>query len=286
MKRFLSLDPQQMAYLSPEDLFTSLKLSEGRIVVSEMLATHALIPDCTNAEIARAFAADLMLLNLLDVTNPKVKNLPLSSSPISDLKKLCPRPFGVNLEPSELVEAGRMASSQNFMLAQQLGFDFVSITGNPATGVSLEGIIQAVKVAKQHFQGLVFAGKMHGAGEIEDLCDTSGIEQLLDAGTDVVMLPAPYTVPASTPECAREAVSLIHKKGKMAMATIGTSQETANQATIAQIALASKSAGFDLYHIGDAGVGGIAPPENIQILSDTIRGNRHSLKMMATSINR
>lgn len=67
------------------------------------------------------------------------------------------------------------------------------------------------------------------------------------------------------------------------MLTIGTSQEGADEGTIRQIALASKMAGADLYHIGDAGYHGIAIPENIMTYSIAIRGKRHTYIRMARS---
>ncbi len=285
MKRFLSLSSSEMLKLNAQELFVSLKQSEGRIIVSEMLANDAYLPDCTNAEIARAFAADLILLNIFDFTKPFVKNLPQTNNIVGNLKKLCPRPIGVNLEPSTIVTSGRNASLENFINAQKFGFDFISLTGNPATGVTTESIINAIKIGKKEFSGLIFAGKMHASGKNEDLYSLEAIEKICDAGADVIMLPAPFTIPKSSIENAQKAVNFIHSLGKMAMSTIGTSQETASAETIRQIALSSKMVGFDLHHIGDAGNGGIAPPDNIRTMSDAIRGFRHSLKMIA-AVNR
>jgi len=45
-------------------------------------------------------------------------------------------------------------------------------------------------------------------------------------------------------------------------------------------------AGADLFHIGDAGYGGIAVPENILQYSLVIRGRRHTYLRMARSILR
>jgi hypothetical protein len=53
--------------------------------------------------------------------------------------------------------------------------------------------------------------------------------------------------------------------------------------TIRQIALMSKMADADLYHIGDAGYHGIAIPENIMTYSIAIRGKRHTYIRMARS---
>ena len=43
---------------------------------------------------------------------------------------------------------------------------------------------------------------------------------------------------------------------------------------------------MDIQHIGDAGYSGVAPVENIYAMSVAIRGIRHTVSMMARSINR
>ncbi len=74
--------------------------------------------------------------------------------------------------------------------------------------------------------------------------------------------------------------------GKLVLAAIGTSQEGADEATVREIALSAKRGGADLLHIGDAGMSGMAVPENIQALSVAIRGRRHTYIRMAASVNR
>ena len=70
------------------------------------------------------------------------------------------------------------------------------------------------------------------------------------------------------------------------MTAIGTSQEGADTATIRQIALMCKMTGTDVHHLGDAGYGGMALPENIQTYSVAVRGIRHTYHRMAASVNR
>ena len=49
----------------------------------------------------------------------------------------------------------------------------------------------------------------------------------------------------------------------------------------------SKTAGADIHHIGDAGYGGMAIPENIMALSIiAIKGRRHTYRCMALSLRR
>ena len=70
------------------------------------------------------------------------------------------------------------------------------------------------------------------------------------------------------------------------MTAIGTSQESADEETVRQIAIQNKICGVDIQHIGDAGYSGIAPVENILAMSKALRGARHTISMMARSINR
>ena len=106
------------------------------------------------------------------------------------------------------------------------------------------------------------------------------------AGADIILLPAPGTVPGITMEYVRGLIALAHSLGCLTMTAIGTSQEGADVATIRQIALMCKMAGTDIHHIGDSGVNGMALPENIQAYSIAVRGVRHTIRRMARSVNR
>ena len=212
------------------------------------------------------------------------------------MHRLVGAPIGVNLEPvvleAEMLEevqviaAGRQASQASFEQIEKLGFDFVCLTGNPGTGVSNKEIIDAVKLAKQHFSGLIIAGKMHGAGVSEPVADLQTAEKLLDAGADVILVPAVGTVPAFSDEEMRAVVDLVHSKRGLVLSAIGTSQETSDVETIKQIALRNKICGVDIQHIGDAGYGGLAVVDNIYALSNTIRGVRLTVSRLARSVNR
>ncbi|CRG52502.1 DUF7916 family protein [Yersinia wautersii] len=105
-------------------------------------------------------------------------------------------------------------------------------------------------------------------------------------GADIVLLPAPGTVPGMSQQRVASLVDTAHGHGVLAMTAIGTSQEGADTHTIRQIALMSKMAGADLHHIGDTGYMGIALPENILAYSIVIRGVRHTYARVARSINR
>ena len=112
------------------------------------------------------------------------------------------------------------------------------------------------------------------------------VESFVKAGADVILLPAPGTVPGITVEYARELVACAHRLGAMTITAIGTSQEGADTDTIKRLALMCKMTGTDIHHLGDAGYGGMSLPENIFAYSTAVRGIRHTYHRMAASIER
>ena len=131
---------------------------------------------------------------------------------------------------------------------------------------------------------------MHASGILSEagrgIITREDISEFADAGADVILLPAPGTVPGVTMEYIRELVSYAHSLGLLTLTAVGTSQEGADQQTIRQIALMCKMTGTDMHHLGDAGYIGMALPENIMAYSSAIKGIRHTYRRMARSINR
>lgn len=297
VKRLLDTVPEEIFNMTKDELLKSIKKCEGRTVVSEVIGENSLFRDVSNAEVAVSFGADLLLLNLYDINNSYFKNVPDDSqlTLVEKIKELTGRPVGVNFEPvpEEIVEKidfpqVRLAVRKNAKKAVEAGFDFLVITANPNTGVTNQKILEAIENINKKVGDklIIMAGKMHMAGYNEELLDEKLIKSMIEAGSDVILLPAPGTVPGIDLQDNKKIIKLIHKEGKMVMNTIGTSQESADQDTIKEIALKSKMAGADIHHIGDAGYNGIALPENIMALSKTIRGRRHTYRRMALSINR
>ena len=105
-------------------------------------------------------------------------------------------------------------------------------------------------------------------------------------GADLILMPAPGTVPGITMEYIRRLVCVAHANNKMTLTAIGTSQEGADVATIREIALMCKMTGTDMHHLGDAGYGGMSLPENILEYGKVIRGIRHTYHRIAISIKR
>ncbi|MCL2588853.1 MAG: haloacid dehalogenase-like hydrolase [Oscillospiraceae bacterium] len=298
MKRLLACFASDFAGMPPETLKAAIGASAGRTVISECIVTmEPIVPELTNAEVAAAFGADMILLNLYDTQNPLIRGLPIEGvdDPIRALKRLVGRPVGINLEPVgqgvalesiHKLPPGRLATAETFAAAQAQGVDYICLTGNPGSGVTNAAVLDAIKICKQQFSGLIIAGKMHGAGVGEETFDTAAFAAFAEAGADIILMPAPGTVPGVTESDCRDAVRLVRKTGALTLSAIGTSQESADANTVREIALSSKRAGFDIQHIGDGAQSGVAEPENLMAMSVAIRGKRHTVFRMAQSVLR
>ena len=306
-KRILDCTASDFAKFTKEDLLESIRKSEGRVIACETIgAVQPMLNDVTNAEFVAAMGADILLLNMFDVQYPGILGLPKNTAPedtIRCLKKLTGRPVGINLEPVPegtkgeedplwAMSAGRRATVENALLARDLGVDFILLTGNPGVGVTNDAISKTLTQFREAVGDRIVlaAGKMHGAGVLTEagrpIMTREDVEEFIGAGADIVLLPAPGTIPGITMEYARELILCAHRLGAMTITAIGTSQEGADRDTLRRIALMCKMAGTDIHHIGDTGYVGMATPENITAYSIAIRGVRHTYHRMACSINR
>ena len=308
MKRILDCQGSDFKNISREDLLSAIAGSEGRTIACETIGSILpMLGDITNAEFAAAMGADILLLNVFDVNNPVIRGLPKTEpeNTIRKLKELTGRPIGINLEPVEQVlssedpeenmwamTAGRKATLENARKAAEMGVNFILLTGNPGIGVTNTAIVQTLQVYKKELGDrlILAAGKMHASGILtegaEKIITKEDIRAFAEAGADIILLPAPGTVPGISLEYVRELIGYAHSLGCLTITAIGTSQEGADVATIRQIALMCKMAGTDIHHLGDSGYGGMALPENIQAYSIAVRGIRHTYRRMAGSVNR
>lgn len=300
VKRLFDLKASEAIKLSRQDLLQSIKAAEGRVILSENDVTRGPVyDDITNSELAKAASADLILLNKIDLFNIHIPGLEVCEQPIQRLKELVGRPIGCNLEPvitssnennlyEPLLEIvpGRVASLETLEEANDLGLDFICLTGNPKTGVSVENLVQATHLARQYFKGAIFAGKMHASGIDEPIVDEATVQALMDAGADVILIPSVGTNPGVTYAMAERLHQLVHQNGKLVMSVNGTSQDCSRVETIRQIAMNNKMMGSDIHHIGSSGTGGLAPYENIFELSVAIRGHNHTIRVIASSLLR
>ncbi len=316
MKRIFDLTLNDIENTSAKDLKEMIKSSEGRTIMAEIITSYTpYIKGVSNIEMAAGFGADMITLNVFDLENPfifgiddaeldlfngfesylagvseVIKKNREDSKYINKVRKLAGRFLGVNLEPVPRggnYKKGLQLNEENLETVKKYGFNYIMITGNPNTGVNYDTIKEGIVLAKKILSDdvLVIAGKMHGAGA----GNIESKEMLLDfvkLGADIVLFPAPGTVPGFDTNTVKAMTDAVHKEGALAMSTIGTSQEGASRNVIENFGIMSKMAGVDIQHIGDCGSFGMALPENIMTLSVAVRGIRHTYKRMALSINR
>lgn len=304
-KRLIDTTARELASYKKQELLTSIADSEGRTLAAETIGTVTpMLVDITNAEFVTSLGADLIMLNVFDVNEPVIQGLPQvpPEEVVREVKRLTGRMVAINLEPAIVKDTedksvwnltkGRQATPENAKKAADMGVDMIVLTGNPGVGVENDAILQALSQLKEAVGDRVIltAGKMHASGVLseagEKILTENEVESFVDAGADVILLPAPGTVPGISMEYAAKLIKRAHEKGALAMTTIGTSQEGADEDTIRQIALMCKMAGADIHHIGDSGYMGMALPENIMAYSVAIRGKRHTYRRMAVSLLR
>jgi len=76
-KRILNMTAEEMTHATKSELIEAIAGSEGRVLASETIGiTIPLLTDVTNAEFAASMGADLILLNMFDVQEPKIMALP------------------------------------------------------------------------------------------------------------------------------------------------------------------------------------------------------------------
>lgn len=304
-KRYIDCSARELAAYHKKELLQSIADSEGRVLAAETIGTVTpMLVNITNAEFVTSLGADIIMLNIFDVDHPVINGLPevAPEDTIHEVKRLTGRMVAINLEPAAVrndgeksvwsLTEGRRATVENAKKAADMGVDMIVLTGNPGVGVDNRAITKALADLNEAVGDRVIltAGKMHASGILseagEKILTKEDAETFIEAGADVLLLPAPGTVPGFTMEHAAELIKTAHEKGVLAMTTIGTSQEGADEATIRQIALMCKMAGADIHHIGDSGYMGMALPENITAYSVAIRGKRHTYRRMAMSLVR
>ncbi len=288
--RILDLDRTQLAALRGAALSAAVAAGEGRTMVAEVFADRAALlfdadgPGAHNMELMAAFGADILMLNVIDrVWDGSRFRFPGLGEfeTLADLAMVVGRPIGVNLEPGDVPEL-RRATPENAKRLNESGAALLSLTANPSTDGSFDGLARVSGELRNALGGDValWSGKMHHAGHWERVTPAR-LVALAEAGADGVIMPLPGTLPGVTRELAAESVAAVQEAGAVVMGTIGTSQEGAHLDVVPQLALTAKEVGVDAHHIGDCFLPGMGDPELLYAYSVAIRGRRHTWTRMA-----
>lgn len=312
MKRVFELNSRDVLEMDTKTLIDTIRGSEGRSVMAEcLISKRPLVELVSDPEILASVGVDMITLNTFDLINPFIYGLDeaeidpkvprveatlkaqLKLIETSKKKRDCVerirrytgRFIGVNLEPvSKDIDypEGMKATLENFKRALDIGFDYIVLTGNPNTKVSIDTIAKSTEelssLAKEKI--MIVSGKMHGAG-FENSDSLKTVKQIASAGADVIMFGAPGTLPGYTIDFVRQLIEESKSRGLLTKTAIGTAQEGSSVETVRSIALMSKMAGADIMHIGDAGLGGLSHPMNVMAVSLVVRGEMHTYRRMA-----
>ena len=168
MTRLLDLFGPEFAAIRGDDLVRAIKLSEGRTMLAEIGAPQPPIASpASNLELVAAFGADLVCLNMVDPTAPRVTGLDRAG--FTRLGESIGRPVGLNLEPDvSAVPPEYRATKDNAVAAQDAGAAFVFLTANPGRGVTMSDLAAATETFRGAAPDVIcIAGKMHAAGQDE-----------------------------------------------------------------------------------------------------------------------
>lgn len=302
--RLISASKTDFEKMNGRDLKKSIFMSEGRVVMGQHLifASEGLVRGITNTELMFAFGSDMVLLNTYNLND--VDNNPgMQGLSIKELKQRANRPVGIYMgcpgknKPTQkkLYDSeGMLATEEHLVKAVELGVDFIVLGGNPGSGTSIRDVIETTKLARKVCgeDTLLFAGKWEDGIEEKVLGDPLAkvdakeiIKELIDAGADVIDLPAPGSRHGISVSMIQELVQFTHtyKPGTLAMTFLNSSVEGADPDTVRLIALKMKETGADIHAIGDGGFSGCTSPENIMQLSISLKGKPYTYFRMAST---
>ncbi|MBC2254889.1 hypothetical protein HCB46_05335 [Listeria ivanovii] len=318
VRRLISSSRSEIRKMSASDLKTSILASEGRTVLCQNFIGHTLCEGTTNAEVSQAFGADMIFFNgysmdtsviqeglIVEEWNEATETFDTKQYRLKEMKKLINVPLGVYLEcgagddattstapEKQLIKNDRIASKENLEKAIQEECDFVVLAGNPGTRTSYQTIVEATRQAKAVVgdKMLLFAGKWEdgvfekvlGDPQVPMSTHKQFVQELIDAGDDVICLPMPGCRPGITVEDIRELTTFTHtyKPGTLVMSFLDCSVEGADDDSIRQCTLWSKMTGADIHAIGDAGLSGMSSPEGIYTMSIALKGRRLTFRRL------
>lgn len=301
--RLISASKTEFEKMTGRDLKQSIFKSEGRVVMAQHLLfdSAGLVRQVTNTEVMAAFGADMILLNTFNLQDP-TKNLGMQGLSLNELKQRVNIPLGIylgcpgknNHVEEKLYDAGGMlATEEHILKAKAVGADFIVLGGNPGSGTSIDDIVKTTQRARELLgeDTLLFSGKWEDGIDEKVLGDPLAkqdakeiIKALIDAGADVIDLPAPGSRHGISVHMIQELVQFVHtyKPGTLAMTFLNSSVEGADQDTIRLIALQMKETGADIHAIGDGGFAGCTTPENVMQLSISLKGKPYTYFRMAS----
>jgi hypothetical protein len=317
--RLLTSSPQTVLGYDSAQLREAVAMSEGRTVVGVARVRGPNACDgVSNAELCAAFGCDIVALGLYDPHNPYFPGLPnrISKEPddtilaqvqadlgrgwtLREVRELIGRPIAAGLYGTKTGFPDKMEASftkvlatpENALLLVEQGVDIVQVMDWLTPLPELAAALREIRAVIGNRALLSFARPngwgLFGGHARREFITEEEIDAVIEAGCDIVEIPAVGTIPRFSAVLVERLVRRIHDGGALAGVWIATSQEGATTETIRQIAYDTKITGADMFTISDVGLTESVPdPENILALSIALRGRRHTYRRMAFSIRR
>lgn len=318
-RRLLTSSPKTILAYNSQQLYEAIKMSESRTISAVARVKGPNVVDgVSNVELCAAFGADIITLGVYDPRNPYFPGLPskVEKEPddsildqvqidlgrgwtISTVKEAIGRPIASALFGTEESFVPGMAESFNDVIANrenatllvEQGCDIVQYMDWMA---DTETLVRTINMLKEVVgdQALLSYSKPNGYGLFDqhprkEFITENELLSVIEAGAQMVEIPAVGTLPGFTQEKVTKLVNIIHDGGALANLWIASSQEGGDTDTIKRIGYYSKMTGADIFTISDVWTTeSVPPPENIMALSISIRGVRHTYRRMAMSILR
>jgi hypothetical protein len=324
--RIIEASPDKLVTLQGRELIESIRASGGRTVAAEIVSFRpSLVDGVSNAELAASLGADMIHLNHYDVNKPLIAGLPSTQEgartwakaglcielkeeveepvrrylsdfgmgvTVSELRRLIGRVVGISLEVVTVknpVPNGCQANPETAAKAIEQGAAYITLVATPRiTSEELQANVRRLRdTLGQNI--VIIVGRMPwGVSDVDDpsFLSLTEIEALIPAGADVLIFPVPGTVQGATQDTINALVAATHRLGALAQVSVTASQESAEVATVRQLALDGRSTGADIYQMGDGGYSGMAIPENIQAFATVIKGRRHTYRRTASTWTR
>ena len=300
IKRILDATASDFGAMNGAQLAESIRLAEGRTLAAEAICSSASpIEGISHGELAAAMGADLVALDGYDPLSPRISGVGddlLGDAPLKRYADLLGRPVGINLISAEPEQAaslgGRLITKVSVDAAVAQGLDCLFLYSRPLQGGTPAMQAEAAHMVKQrHSDQVMVIGvpsflKPPPRDADSYASHRDEISRLLDSGCAGVAMPMPGSKQGWMADRTAAFIDLAHNKGGLVWLFITGSVEGAPASVMHDLALLGKQLGADAFRLDDAGLSGMASPENILAFSLALRGERHTYRRMASSIRR
>lgn len=249
-------------HFTSETLLSLIQENSGNNIVTRLKGN--LIDGFENMYENESTMSDFVLLNFLD-NESLMYNKQRKYKKINNISSLfMGRVFTMNLEEIDNIDSalsqwkiseGRLVPMSKGKPLKEIGVEIMCIKENEKFDRATETIYRIVKDLKGNTVSdvLVIFGKMYNQDRIykenEEIISKMDIDDYIEAGADVILLPAPGLMKGLTIKDIMDLVSYVHSKNKIAMTYVDVSKNVLTNYSIRDLAFMSKLCGADIHYV-------------------------------------